>query len=530
MSTGLFISQVLPHEDTDNHEVIKRCGNLSVMHAPGTTQSYGVLMALSEPDLTIKYISTNTNKLMGIPHENMLGKRLSEALPMEAFQQLQKHVSSQNFKMVNPVRITINGKPFDVILHRKNQLLYLDIERVAPGARDNSEVYRELSQKAIMSIMQTQTVEELLQVAVDSIREISGFDRVMLYRYDEQYHGKVIAESNSGELESFLHHCFPAWETPGPVRKLYKDNLTRYLPHIFDVSVKVVGVDTDNTEGVLDLSTSNLRSCPQCHLDYMTNMGVGSSMSFSVTINDRLWALIACHKKRPAEVSYTHRLICEQVAGVLPDELQRRENPEAYKATVQGFKEQVVQSLQSGNKLDSLYAAGNNLLSMVRATGAAIIEQGQVRIVGTTPAEQDIRTLVSIICDEAKGIVYRKDPQGLIYTNNLADTVKTRVPNGLSHLDFITHIKSVASGLIVIPISRSRQDFLVWFRPEQVESAVWGGNPSTDNLFPEKYVHAPLNPRKSFETWRANVTNRSEGWVPYEVEAATELRDVLIGM
>ena len=167
---------------------------------------------------------------------------------------------------------------------------------------------------------------------------------------------------------------------------------------------------------------------------------------------------------------------------------------------------------------------------MIRATGAAVIHQGQTRLIGATPAEADIKSLVNILCNPQSGLLYRDDQFGLLYTNNLAATVKKRVPGGLSHLDFITHIKAVASGVIIIPISKSKQDFLIWFRPEQVESAVWGGSPATDNIFPEKYIHAPLNPRKSFETWRENVSNRSEGWVPYEVEAATQLRDSLLAM
>lgn len=530
MSTGLFISQVLPHEDTDEHEVIQRCGNLSIVHAPGTIQSYGALLVISEPDLTVKYASENTMKILGVPHENILNRNLSEALSPEAFQDLQRHFGSQNFKMVNPVRITFNGQQFNCILSRKGQLLYIDFEKVALGARDNAELYRELSQKAIMSIMQTQTIDDLLQVTVDSVREVTGFDRVMLYRFDEQYHGKVIAESLSGELPSFLNHCFPSWETPGPIRKLYMQTLTRYLPHIFDVEVKVAGTGIETTEGLVDLSSTNLRSCPRCHLDYMTNMGVGSSMSFSIVIDDRMWAMIACHKKRPIEVSYTHRLICEQVAGVLPDVLKQRENPEEYKKVVQSYKDLLINTVQNNGILQGLAGSGENLTNMVRATGAAVIHQGQIKLVGATPAEPDVQKLVEILCPEPNGLLYKDDQFGLLYTNNLSTTIKKRIPGGMSHLDFINHIKSVASGVIIVPLSRTKQDFLIFFRPEQVESAVWGGAPTTDTLFDEKYVHAPLNPKKSFETWQENVTGRSEGWVPYEVEAATQLRDSLLVM
>lgn len=524
MSSSYFITQVLPHEDTDDHEVIARCGNLNVMHAPGIIQSFGAMLCLKEPELRITHASDNTLRILGTAHTDLLGKPLQSIMEPAQFDSLRSSLGSQNLRMINPLKVRVNGRPLDFILHRRNGVLFIEVERT-PTEAGSVDAYREMSQRAIMRILSTQTVPELIQVSVDEIRQITGYDRVLFYVFDEMYHGKVIAESKVPDIESYLGSRFPAWETPGPVRELYRTNFTRYIPHVYDMFSKVHSETGENTEGKLDMTNTILRATKQCHVEYLTNMGVAASLTFSMTMKDRLWGFIVCHKRKPGEIPFTNRLLCEQVAGVIPDELWSREKPELHQQKLMGLVEQVAQGLSSApNVASGLFAHRDQIMEMMNAKGIAIAFNGVVKPFGQAPGEGEVRQLVQLL--ESRSLVFRNDQKGLIYTNSLV-TYFSRL-GFQSEAGFARQIKDFGSGMIVIPITKTGRDYLIFFRPEQVTVATWAGNPSKQTIFDEKYMHAPLSPRKSFEAWKANVVNRAEAWLPFEVEAVTRLRDALL--
>lgn len=525
MSHTYFVTQVLPHEDTDDHEIIAKCGNLSVMHAPGAIQSFGLMLGIKEPALRISHVSDNSARLLGIPYKELLGKPLSSLMEPAAFESLKLNLASQNFKMINPVKAKLNGRPFDLILHRRNGVLFLECEKDNPAASGTLDQYREMSQRAITRMLSTRTVPELIQTAVDEIRAVTGYERILFYVFDEQYHGKVIGESRVPDIESFLGSRFPAWETPGPVRELYRTNFTRYLPHIYDVPSKVHSETGEETEGRLDMTNTILRATKQCHIDYLTNMGVGSSLTFSMTIKDRLWGFIVCHRRKPLEIPYTHRLLCEQVAGIIPDELWAREKPELYQQKLYGIKEKLHAAVKAApNPASGLFANRQDFLELTSAEGGAIVFNNVVKGFGSAPADDQIRMLVQMI--ENYNLLYKHYPKGLVYTNNLSNFFAKY--GYMNEANFAKQLKDMASGLLMVPITNTGRDYALWFRPEQVVVATWAGNPSKDTIFDAKYLHAPVNPRKSFEAWKANVVNRSEAWLPFEVEAATQFRDALL--
>jgi light-regulated signal transduction histidine kinase (bacteriophytochrome) len=515
----LFVSQVLPQQDLE----LTECDTMTV-HSPGEIQPHGVLIGVQEPSLTIAYASENTQKLFKIPYTQLLGRDLSNLLEPGELDKLKRNLGSQNFKMVNPLRLQVGGKPFDFVLHRHQGTLFMEIEPINDPNLDTAQVYGPLAQQAMMKILSAGPVEELMQVATDQIRAISGYDRVMLYMFDENYDGQVTAESRVPEMPSFLGLHFPSWEIPAKVRELYIKNMTRYIPHVFNVPVKVMAVNNTSTQGKLDMTFSLLRACMPVHIQYLTDMNVGSSTSFSIVVNGKLWAMFACHNRRPKEISYAHRLLCEQVAAVFPDELLAREEPERYQTKIKGLREAVQGSATPGADLgQALSNQAANLLQMVSAEGAAIYSKGTLRTVGKTPSETDIRSLMHLLCDPYKGLVFKNDLRGLLYTNNLGRLFKlSSFDQGLAE-----RVKDTASGLVVVPISRNREDYLVWFRPEVVQNATWAGNPE-ESIFPQKYRMAQREPKKSFEAWKSKVVNTATAWNAYEVENAAALRDALV--
>jgi len=519
----LFISQVLPQLDTEDEDIIRRCGDINKIHVPGAIQAFGVLIGVREPDLTVTHVSENSQKVIGIPHQNILNQPLSAVFAPNDLSVLQGKLGSQNFDMVNPLRLPIQGKPFDIILHRNGGVLFLEIEPVNNAGESNIDVYRQLSQQAITAIMSSTSTDVLIQNTVDQIQKVSEFDRVMLYKFDEHYNGEVIGESLTPGTQTYMGQRFPGWETPRPVRDLYAKNPCRYIPHVFHVPAKVLS----SSPAPLDMTYSQLRACADCHLQYMNNMGVASTMSFPVVINNKLWALIACHSIKPREVSYTHRMICYQVAQVFPQLLQQLEQPQQYQAQINQLRDKIANSLQPGNVAQSLLSVQADIMQMMASEGIAVYYQGQLHMAGQTPSQQDVQELVNTLCDQANRLVYQDNPSGLIYTSNLTKFLGRFAPsvNGLKD-----RLKHSASGLLAIPISKSTQDFLLIFRPEQPTECTWGGNPDKSMLFADKFNPMQLSPRSAFNAWKQLVQGTSISWIPYEVEAITFLRDKLVGM
>jgi light-regulated signal transduction histidine kinase (bacteriophytochrome) len=85
----------------------------------------------------------------------------------------------------------------------------------------------------------------------------------------------------------------------------------------------------------------------------------------------------------------------------------------------------------------------------------------------------------------------------------------------------------VAAGLLAISISRLHRHYIVWFRPEVVQTIDWAGDPRKE---PQPGRDGRLHPRRSFATWREELGGRSLAWSAAEVNAALELRQALIGI
>ncbi len=518
----LFISQVLPQTDREDEEIIRKCGDISNIHRPGSIQPHGVYMGVSEPDLKVTHISENTLKVFGIAYQEILDKTLDSIISPDDLNVLKSNLGSKNFDMVNPLRLTVSNKPFDIILHRTDNTLVLELEPVINESESNIDTYRNLSQEAITKIMSAQTTKELCQVAVDQIRNVSGYDRITLYRYDEQWNGQVIAESLTPGTTSFLGQRFPAWETPAKTRELYAKNPCRYIPHVFHVPTKVVS----NNPTPIDMTFAQLRSCPDCHLQYMNNMGVSSTMSFPVVINGKLWALFTCHSLRPREVSFTHRTICSQVAKVFPELLQAKEQPQAYQSKLNGIRDKVLANIESsGNVPQGIIANQQELLDMASADGIAVFANGSITTAGNTPEVSDIQQMVNTLCDQYNGVVFKDDSAGLIYTSNFGQYLKRYASslNGVAE-----KITDASSGVLIVPINGSRSDYMILFRGEQPTECVWGGNPDRATLFPDKYNPTALTPRNAFDAWKQLVRGTSIPWLPYEVDAVKGLRDKLM--
>ncbi len=487
------------------------------IHIPGYIQPHGVLLALKEPELTILQCSNNTYSLFGIHPEHLLNQPLNNLLESEQINFLQDCLSHQDLQLVNPLEITIKSGVeslhYDAIIHRANEIVILELE---PTFLEKSNAFFKFYHQVKQSISKLQVatnVVELSQILAQEVKKIAGFERVMVYRFDEDWNGVVIAEQKPEYLTSYLGLHYPASDIPIQARQLYSQNWLRLIPNADYQPAAILPLNNPLTGEPLDLSNSVLRSVSPLHIEYMHNMGVTASMSISIMKNQKLWGLIACHHQTPKYVPYEIRHACEFLGQITSVELSAKEDGEDSEAKIQAksVHSKLVEYMSAGkNFIEGLIQHQPNLLHLVNAQGAVVFFEKEYFAVGDTPEKSDTENLIEWI--------YRNVEEEIFYTDSLSQIY----PEAEKFAD-------VASGLMTLSFSKVQKNYVLWFRPEVVQTVNWGGNPNK----PVEVTgngNLRLSPRKSFELWKQTVRLKSLAWKPFEVNAALELRSAIVGV
>lgn len=480
-------------------------------------QDHGLLLTFTEADLVILQISQNSVAFLGKPPAEYLGKPLSIILKKTQIESIADCLN-EGFENVNPLRLVIpvgsKLQLFEGIVHRIDGIVVLELERSIPQQAVSFFDFYKLVKSPIDRIQRTETLAEIAQQATLEIRDIIGFDRVMLYRFDPDGSGHVIAESKSTDSESFLGLHYPASDIPKQARALYQFNLLRIIPDALYTPVFLEPAINPVTGKPLDLSLSVLRSVSPIHNEYLANMGVRASMSISLLRDRQLWGLISCHHLTPKRLSYETRTICEFLGQVISSELGSKADGEDldYKLNLQRVHARFLNTITNCQTLgDGLAENPKDLINLLGADGVVFCEAGKVSSFGNTPPQTAISGLLEWID--------RHINDDSIYSTT---TLVTECPEFLPY-------KDVASGLLALRISRSQQTYLLWFRSEMLQTINWSGEPRKQI---EVNVDGSLriSPRKSFELWKETVRLTSLPWKACDIEAALELRSRIIGI
>jgi len=487
----------------------------SHLRTPGQIQGFGAMLTLHPTTLRVLGASENVGTELGTPHAAMLGRSLYEVIEGdEAITEIKAHIGNGAPVFENPLLVMVGGRRFDLIIHSHDGLIIAEFERLAPGAPTRTDMDR-LSDGAIMGMMVPATLDELLEAGPQAIRAATDFDRVLLYRFDEAYRGQVIGEARRPGVESFMGMFFPESDIGGPARQLYEENFCRYIPQIGAPTSRVVPAENPLTNKPLDMSPAVLRAVAPCHIAYLSNMGVTASMSFSIVSEGKLWGLFACHHYSQTQLSFTQRVICEQIAMMFAAKFTELVNPAAVEADMQARREAVLLSspVCKGNPLKQEWSAEAELalLAMVNAEGASIYIDGQVGEIGICPDLADLHSFIEKQPDEFDRLLRMYNDDGLFYTSSIA-----------SVLPFGDRMREKGSGVMVVPLAHGRREFLLWFRPELVVKATWAGNPSDTKV---KDENARFSPRTSFAAWKEDICDRSEPWTKLDIANAVALRD-----
>ncbi|KJH69886.1 sensor histidine kinase [Aliterella atlantica] len=488
------------------------------IHISSQIQPHGLLLVLQEPELNIVQVSSNAADIFGISLAEILQKNLEDLLDPFQVEKIRSGLKEENLEYINPAKIWIRKKGdeysiFDGIFHRNaDGFLILELEPAL--SQDNIPFlsFYHLARASINQLQATSNLRDFCQIIVEEVRKVTGFDRVMLYKFDEDGHGSVIAEQKLASMEPYLGLHYPESDIPKPARKLFSSNWIRLIPDAYAQSVEILPAINSTTQRPLDLTFSILRSASGCHLEYLHNMGVGASLTISLTKDGKLWGLIACHHQSPKYVSYELRKACEFLGRVIFAEISTREETEDYDYRMQltYIQSALVEYMsQAENFIDGLVKHQPNLLSLASAQGAAVYFGDNCTKIGETPKEEDLNYLVQWLKNNLQDEVFYTDSLPQIYPD-------------------AERFKNVASGMLAIQISK--RNYVMWFRPEVIQTVNWGGDPNKAFAATETDGNVRLSPRKSFELWKETVSLTSLPWKQVEIKAALELRKAIVNI
>ncbi len=497
-------------ENLDRASELDRCAQEPI-HIIGHIQPHGVLFAISEPDLIVRQVSANVSAFLGISPETLLDRTFEAVLGAQQFEIFRSRTLSQDALEENPLPIRLAGGALAVlcVAHRQDGILIVELE-LQEGAHSFEPLSLNAHIRLLLSRLELAPgISELSELAAREIRRLSGFDRVMIYRFDEEWNGEVIAESAFPSPLSYLGLHFPAADIPAQARRLFLLNRVRSIADVDASPVPIVPETGPLTGRPLNLTYSFLRSPAQIHLEYLRNMGVQSSLTVSIVARQQLWGLIACHHSSPHHVDYSTRSACELIGQVLGSQLALRMDNAALQLRL-AFRGLFDNYLAQIDAPASLVFAdcfqSQRLLELFGADGLVLSLAGVISAHGHSLEREALLPVIRQLRE--------------LSSNGIASS------SMLSALDpGVISDASDISGALYLGLTGHAGDYLLLLRRALVTTVTWAGNPhksvNTD-------IRGKLRPRTSFQAWQETVHARSRPWSELELEGARALRAQLL--
>lgn len=466
------------------------------IHAPGAVQRHGALLVLDGAEV-VRAASENVAELLGVAAGDLLGRPLAVGLGAAWVDALAIAIEE------GLARVATDRGAFECVAVTNGDLVLLEIEPdEGDTIGDHWRLYRTL-----LAFQGAASVEQLVQDAVVTVADLTRYDRVMAYRFDPEWNGEVVADAVVDGVTSFLGLRYPASDIPPQARAQYERTRLRLIADSLATPSPLLAHDA-SWAADLDLSDATLRAVSPVHLEYLRNMGVRSSMSVSITVEGRLWGLIACHHLtegfRPSRrVRNAVELVAATTSTMLGVLLanQATERRLAALDRLDQLGSAVARDVTRA-PFEVLEEHADDTLDLVGATGAALVAGTRTRLLGRTPPADVISDLI----EHARG------RNGPLVVEELAGVEPA----------WRTHAQ-VAAGALVTGVGAYDDRWIVWFRPETAETVRWGGDPTEKGVAERPDGALRLSPRASFAEYLEEVRGRAQRFTIEEVDAGAAL-------
>ena len=474
------------------------------IHLAGAVQPHGALLLLAEGSLRVLQASANAEAVLGLPVAEMLGQpltRLGGDLASRVMQCLQT-LGSEALPLAARAGSPEAPRALDGTLHRPpGGGVVLELEPRDSPALVRTPLDGDLGAPtladAVRRITGAASIQTLADTLVKLARELTGYDRVMVYRFDADEHGQVISESCDPKLQPFLGHHYPASDIPVQARALYLKNRVRVLVDVDSTPQPVSPALRPDTGQPLDMSLCQLRSMSPMHLQYLRNMGVTASMSASLVRDGRLWGLVAAHHNSPRQLSTAARGALDLLSEVASTRIAAIENYAHAQVAllVRRLEQRLIEATSTeGDWRLALLRSPHALLQPLGATGAALFHEDEILTAGEAPSTPELRDLLRWVDEQ---------PASSPGENTFAHSAVGKANPLLSTLT------PTACGVLAVKLSTSRPDYLMWFRKEQLLTVTWAGDPAKPMIGDDPLQ---LSPRRSFQAWSEIVRGTAPPW------------------
>jgi chemotaxis family two-component system sensor kinase Cph1 len=500
---------------------IKRHGNSLTtcdsepIQTPGCIQAHGVLLVLRLTDLTILQASDNTAEFFGEAPDVLLGQSVARVIGAERLDYLQNMLLRESLECNVLYAFTLperEGKgALDACIHTTGGVAVLEFEATGRQADHAERDYFSLVRAAVGRLQTATGLSEFCDQVTTEVRNMTGLDRVMVYRFHADLHGEVFAESRRDDLPAWLGLHYPATDIPHPAREIFKKLWVRPLQNVAGPLVEMMPLANPDTGKPLDMTYCALRAPSVMYTEYLANMGVAATLVMPILVDGQLWGLIVSHQYTATWFGYQLRAACELIAQVVSLQLKSTEyiEQQAYRLKVDRVHQQLIAKASQTGDLVAFFNSQPTLLDAMEADGAALFHMGRWWCVGRTPTHPQLDAL-------AEWLNQRAEFDGGERPVYATDSLSQDYPPGAG-------IADVASGVLAVRVSRLRQDLILWFRPETIQTVNWAGDPN-DKIVGAGTHGARLTPRGSFELFVESVKARALPWTGMEIESALRLR------
>lgn len=474
------------------------------LHHIGNIQSHGVLLAFSRDDShQLLQASENLAQWLELNPQQALGKPLTALFAAKVSTQIAGLIKLASQKNTATGWIDFEQSRLDAYAFKAGELVVLELSQPSESAQQTDITHLLIDLKDALGNCHPQanpnqaSIEPCFDCIADLVRCITGYDNVMIYRFDSNWEGEVIAQSRVDSSADFLGNHFPASDVPEQARQLYLQNWVRGVADIDDRPVSIVSSDSTP----LDMTHSSLRSLSPLHVEYLRNMNVTASMSISLLQNGRLWGLIVCHHQSPKTLPLAMRQIAILISHTLSTGLSLQEDTEH-----QNLMNQALQLsftlLTSFSQAESEIPVTllKKLLTLLNASGLIMVIDGKRFCYQAVPNQQQINRLLDWLGHQSDDLVFS------------CEALAQQFPPAEAYQD-------CAAGLLALGISPKMDNCIIWLRPEQIRTLNWAGD-YREGLVQTNDGDYQLSPRKSFAVWAENSRGHSQPWTASEIKVS----------